>query len=185
MNEITECNVCFKNYKKLNKCCKCSFMICDICITKLSVLSFSSDTIQYNCCVCKYNNFLKLKDIKQIKVLKLLYSRQHNIIQLHQEDPVSISSIILIYNAPVISNNNVSYFGSNIIALKTQYDNHYNTIELYDKIHPLIASYNLNYFSYIPQVDYHFLYSSTEYNFTLLPNKDFYKLINDTLIDFV
>ena len=180
----SECNVCFKVYKKLNKCDICSFMICDICISKLDNIALSTAKIQYKCCVCNELNFLKIKDITNINVMKNIYEKQIDLQDETDEEIIVITNIILIYNAPVISNNKVSYFGSNIIALKTQYNNEFTTIDLHYKIDPLRALYNLNYFSYIPQVDYNFIYSSNEYDFTLLPNKDFYELINNKTLEF-
>ena len=183
-----ECNVCFKNYKKLNKCIVCSFRICDICISKLNTLKIKNK-LQYDCCACKEINFLNIKNITNINVMKNIYSKMcDEIVDLEdthtEEEHIILNSIVLIYNAPVISNNNVTYFNNNIIALKTQYDNDYATLELYDKIDPRRALYNITYFSYIPQVEYHFIYSNVEYDYTLLPNKSFYELVNENVIEF-
>ena len=68
-----ECNICYKDCKKLIKCSKCSFMCCMNCISKLNNLELCYDKVCYDCCVCKENNFIRITDIKDIKIMKVIY----------------------------------------------------------------------------------------------------------------
>jgi len=180
-----ECNICYKDCKKLIKCSKCSFMCCMNCISKLNNLELCYDKVCYDCCVCKENNFIRITDIKDIKIMKLLYQKQTiNLLEL-QNDPVVLSNIILIYNAPVLTNK-VNYYNNTIIALRTYQDNNSISLELYDVISEIdfnfrISNFNENEIS----VKDHFVYSTDNHDYTLLKHSDFYELINDGLVDFV
>lgn len=180
-----ECNICFKSFKKLNKCEKCSFSCCDRCISKLNNIDLNYEDINYECCVCKTNNKLMLKEIKDINCLRNLYQKQScRVLQLDNEI-VLLQQIILIYNAPVITNTNITYYKNAIIGIKTQQDNNTISLELYDNVcgdaEQKIRMFNENELI----VENNFIYSTNEYDYTLLKNTDFYELINNFCIDFV
>ena len=175
-----ECNICFNSFsktinKKLIKCDKCSFMCCMNCISKLDNLELHYDKISYNCCVCRENNYIRIKDIKDINVVKSLYQKQTIKLSEIQNDPVVLTSIVLIYNAPVISNDKVNYYNNTIIALRTYQDNNSISIELYDRFNETdfnhrIRQFNENNIS----VKDHFIYSTNDFDYTLLKNTNFY-----------
>jgi hypothetical protein len=180
-----ECNICYIN-KKLIKCEKCSFACCMNCISKLNNLELWYDKVWYDCCVCKDKNNIYIKDIKDISVMRSLYKKQTiNLLEI-QNDPVILSSLILIYNVPVISNNKVNYYKNCIIALKTQQDNNTVSLELYDRFAEFDLNYKIRKFNENNiSVKDHFIYSTDDFDYTLLKNADFYELCSNGVIDYV
>lgn len=180
-----ECNICLNKSIKLIKCKKCSFINCEDCITKLNNIELQNDKIGYYCCVCKSKNRLKINEITDINIMKSLYNIQVNKLLELENDIILLSNIILIYNAPVISNDNVTYFKNSIIALKTIQDNNTITLELYNSttidFDNRITMFNENKI----EVKNYFIYSTADYDYTLLKHIDFYELINNCSIDFV
>jgi hypothetical protein len=179
-----ECNICYIN-KKLIKCEKCSFACCMNCISKLNNLELWYDKVWYDCCVCKDKNNIYIKDIKDISVMRSLYKKQTiNLLEI-QNDPIVISNIVLIYDAPVLTNK-VNYYKNCIIALRTYQDNNTVSLELYDRFNELdlnnrIVKFNENNIS----LKDHFIYSTDDYDFTLLKHSNFYQLCSNGIIDFV
>ena len=185
-----ECNICFNSFsktlnKKLIKCDKCSFCCCISCISKLDNLELHYDKISYNCCVCRENNYIRIKDIKDINVVKSLYQKQTIKLLEIQNDPVVLSSIVLIYNAPVLTNK-VSYYKNAIIALRTYQDNNTVSLELCDRYNEFDFNYKITKFNENNiSVKDHFIYSTDDFDFTLLKHSDFYELCSNGVIDFV
>lgn len=180
-----ECNICY-NLRRLNKCVKCSFICCEYCISKLTEINLQQDKIDYICCVCKTENSLELCNIKDLNCLRNIYQQQTFKLLETVNDIVLVTNIILIYEVPVITNDNVYYYNNCIIALKTIQDNNTINIELYDNIDTITANnrimkFNQNNLS----VENHFIYSTNEYDYTLLKYTDFYELCNECSIDFV
>ena len=181
-----ECNICYNNPKKLIKCDKCSFMCCMNCISKLNNLELWYDKVWYDCCVCKENNYIYIKDIKDINTVKSLYQKQTIKLLELQNDPIILSNIILIYNVPVLTNKNVKYYNNTIIATRTYQENNTVSIELYNSIIDQDADYRIRKFNENEiQVKDHFIYSTDNYDYTLLKNADFYQLCSNGVIDFV
>ena len=186
-----ECNICFNSFsktinKKLIKCDKCSFMCCISCISNLNNLELHYDKISYNCCVCRENNYIKIKDIKDINIVKSLYQKQTIKLSEIQNDPVVLCSIVLFYNAPVISNDKVNYYNNTIIALRTYQDNNSISLELYDRFNQIDFNHRLRQFNENNiQLKNYFIYSTDDFDFTLLKHSDFYELCSNGVIDFV
>ena len=179
-----ECNICF-NPKKVIKCNKCSFSCCMNCISKLNNIHLNYEDINYDCCVCKERNKLILRDIKDVNCLRNLYQTQTTKLLELENDIILISSIVLIYNAPVISDN-VNYYKNAIIAIKTLQDNNTISLELYDSVNTVDFDNKIRKFNERDLfVKDHFIYSTDDYDYTLLKNTDFYELINNGDIDFV
>jgi hypothetical protein len=125
-----------------------------------------------------------LKEFKDTICLRNIYQKQsYKVLQLENEI-VLLTQIVLIYNAPVITNTDITYYKNTIIAIKTHQDNNTTSLELYDNVcgdaDQKIRMFNENDLV----VHNYFIYSANVYDYTLLKNTDFYELINNFCIDF-
>jgi len=179
-----ECHICYK-YSKLIKCDKCSFSCCEECIVKLETEEIDTEKLDYNCCVCKSSNSLKIDSLTNVSALRSLYKKRTKKLLENDDSIILLSNIVLIYNAPVLTLN-VSYYKNAIVAVRNQQDNIVLNLELYDPIVELVGYENrINKFKEQSiHMNSHFVYSSNDTEYCLLKAVDFYELVNNERIDF-
>jgi len=177
------CDICMSRLDYINCVC-CSNKICVECITKLESLIYHYQYITYDCCVCKKNNSLNIKDITDIIDLQNIINDLSNKyldlqLETQKDEEVYLSIPVVLYYPPVISNNDFTYCGTNIILHKTFTDNNYVCIETLGECSTFSYEYLIS--RHHQQSEYELQHNENFYYITTL--QDIHSRLNITLID--
>ena len=191
-NEL--CDICMGRLDYI-KCKYCSNKICVACITKLESLEYHYKYFTYDCCVCKKNNSLKVKDINDITDLQNIINDLSNLYRdtlSDLNDDIYMSTPVVLYYPPVVSNNDFIYCGTNIILHQTNSDNGFRALETlgqaphisYDyvlSLHHQHSDYDLE-----PHKNFYYITTlqepDTRMTITLIDKHDFNELLQHKLL---
>jgi hypothetical protein len=188
------CDICMGRLDYI-KCKYCSNKICVACITKLETLAYHYKYFTYDCCVCKKNNSLSVKDINDITDLQNIIndlSNKYLDINAELDDDLYISAPVVLYYPPVLTNNDFIYCGTNIILHRTLSNNHFVCLETlgatthfsYDNV--ISRHHQQNDYELQPNKDFYYITSlqdiNSRLNITLITKTDFQDLIDEKVI---
>lgn len=183
------CDICMSRLDYI-KCKYCSNKICVGCITQLESLVYNYKQINYDCCVCKKNNSLSIRDITDTIDLQYIVNdltNRYNELLLEAQDDIFMSVPVVLYYPPVISNNDFIYCGTNIILHQTNSNNGFRVLESlgqspfvsYERVlslHHQHIDYELE-----PNKNYYYItnlqHADTRISITLIDNHDLNELI--------
>jgi len=172
------------------------------CITQLESLVYNNASdasnykyINYDCCVCKKNNSLNVKDITDTIDLQNMVNdltNKYNEVLLEVEDDIFMSVPVVLYYPPVMSNNDFIYCGTNIILHQTNSDNGFRALESLGQTSHFSYEYVLSLhhqhtnYDLEPHKNYYYItnlqHADTRITITLIDNDDFNELIEHRIL---
>jgi hypothetical protein len=150
--------------------------------------------VTYQCCVCKGHNTLTVDNITVVgdlqNMINDLSSKYLDTIA-ELEDDLLVSSPVILHYPPVLTTNDVTYCGANIILHQT-HSNYFKCLEIIGGTSPNIGNlvdahaqlmlYDIDFnpdFYYVTNI-YNAAHSRLQ--LTLLPNVDFLTLVWDKML---
>ena len=178
-----ECDICYTK-KKVVKCNKCNFFICQSCMIKLEHKNINNKLF-YSCCVCKFTNHFYIQKLNKDSLIEYVTKLNEK-----KDIPKSIEIInynetpVIIFNIPVFANK-VHYHNKNIVLIKTSaiYNYIHYTIDTDALVIPtqkLVSEEQLfKYKKLQPLENYYYFKCFNESEYGLIDYKKLYQIIQN------